>query len=225
MHHFAHRLVVAALLVTPLCLHAQSFVSSGPASPDSGSATVKAGNGKQQIDLSKRSDDQLMTMNIHDATLVVDGLVTKIHLDYKLDKAAFMYFYLPGEGTVVVSRFRTPDAVEVKHAFHGDKLSFSTGGHEFELDNTSPTLGRGSAWVRMDNTATALGRYPMMGYGLEAAAPYAWPLALPAFKGEETPSTNAAGLTAPRIPRSMLPNRSAAEVTMATNVPPDAGTK
>jgi hypothetical protein len=230
MRTYISGFLAAALFAAPACLHSQAFINSSASlsSPgDSGGSVpdTNTKNSKKKFDAKKQSDD-LLSMRIQDATLAIDGFTAKVHLDYKLDGDQFLYFYIPGEGTAVVSRIRTPNSVEVKDAFRGDKLAFSTGGHDFELVNTSNLVNHGSssAWVRMDTdtSAKALGKYPMMGYGVESAAPYAWPVALPATREEEKQMTSAAGVTVPRVPRSMLPIR--ASVT-TSEVPPVDGAK
>ncbi len=213
---FVH-VFLAAALTAPLCLHAQAPASS-PATPTPAST--------KPMEIAKKPQEVLLNMNIQDGILSVDGLLAKVHLDYKVVDAEFFYFYVPGEGTAVVSRFKTPNSTEIKDAFRGNVLRFATGGHDFKLENSGPMLTRGSAtaYVKldMDREAKTLGNYPMMGFGTVPQSPYAWPAALPLPHQETAATDSGNSLKAPPIPDYMLPRRISVSVS---TVPADAPAK
>jgi hypothetical protein len=194
-------LLMAAMMASSIALHAQANAKAAP-------------DAKAPLTITKKPPEMLLNMNIQDGMLSVDGMIAKVHLDYKVDDAEFFYFYVPGEGTAVVSRFATPNSIEVKDAFRGNILTFSTGGHDFQLENNGPLVTRGgtSVFVKLDRDkdAKTLGNYPMMGYGVVPQAPYSWPGALPL--------THAAGdwgggVKGPPIPAYMLPVRQSVSVS------------
>jgi hypothetical protein len=209
------KFLVTVVLASPLALHAQATAKTAPnaAAP----ATPATKTAKTPLTITKKPPEMLLNMSIQDGMLSVDGMIAKVHLDYKVDDAEFFYFYVPGEGTAVVSRFSTPDSIEVKDAFHGNVLAFSTGGHDFQLENGGPLVTRGStsAYVKLDRdqNAKTLGRYPMMGYGTMPQAPYVWPGALPLAHSNGDWGN---GVQGPPVPSYMLPARQSVSVS---NVP------
>jgi hypothetical protein len=154
--------------------------------------------------------NKLISAQVHDGVLTIDGMVAKVQLNYEIQHTGYLYFFVPGMGTAVVSLAPIPDAVRVKNAFEGAKLMFSAGGHTFELTGSGNLLTRDKTktdvYVRLDSSTVAMGRYPRMGFGNTAEAPYVWPLSAPATKDRESHF-----VTPPPLPRSVLPR------TVATN--------
>jgi hypothetical protein len=137
---------------------------------------------------------------------MIDGMVAKVQLNYNIERTGFMYFFVPGVGTAVVSMAPMADAVKVPDAFDGDKLAFAVSGHTFELSSESPLLSKrkdkdkADIYVRLDPSTVALSHFPRMGYGNTTEAPYVWPLSAP-----EPRSKDAYVVTPPPMPASVLP--------------------
>ena len=125
--------------------------------------------------------EKLISADVRDGFLTVDGMVAKLQLNYEIQSAPYLYFFLPGAGTAVVSLVKIPDATLVKNAFHENTLTFSAGGHDFQVtgqaEKTLLTAEKGhrSVWVHMDSTAVAGASVPQMGYGSATHAPYSFP--------------------------------------------------
>lgn len=145
--------------------------------------------------------EKLITADVRDGVLTLDGQVLKVQLNYNIHKAGYMYFYLPGTGTVVLSLVPMTNAVQVKGAFHGSTLTFPVGKHSLELSNNGPLMGNGKtdAYVWLDTKTRAIDRYTMVGFGTTTRAPYDWPYSAPTPKAERTFNTP------PPIPARLLP--------------------
>jgi len=157
--------------------------------------------------------EKRMFLEVHDGVLTVDGLTAKVHLNYNVENQGYLYFFMPGEGTAVVSLVNMSGSVEQTDVVHDKALAFSAGGHEFRLDNV--TLGslafskdgkqvkekdrKLNVYVRFDRTAIALGRTPMFGYGNTTQSPYNWPYSL------KQAADNTSHREAPPLPPSVLP--------------------
>jgi hypothetical protein len=148
--------------------------------------------------------DKLISAQIHDGVLAIDGMIAKVQLNYELQHTGYMYFFVPGMGTAVVSLAPLADAVKVKNAFDRSKLTFAAGGHTFELTSRGNLLtkdrSKTDVYVRLDRSTTAVGRYPRMGFGNTTRPPYVWPLSGPAVKDRD-----AHFVTPPPLPPSVLP--------------------
>ncbi len=149
----------------------------------------------------------LITARVHDGVLTIDGMVAKVQLNYDIQHTGYMYFFVPGVGTAVVSMEPLTDGTKVPDAFDGEKLSFTVDGHSIELSNDGNSLldkrkGKADAYVRLDHSTVAISRYPRMGYGDTAQAPYVWPLS-----GVESASKEKVDyvVAPPPVPKSMLP--------------------
>ena len=149
--------------------------------------------------------DRLISAQVHDGVLAIDGMVAKVQLNYEIQRAGYMYFFVPGIGTAVVSLAPIDDAERVTNAINGPKLSFVAGGHTFELTNNKGNFlkkarSKTDVWVRLDRSTVAVGRYPRMGFGNSDESPYVWPLSGPADRNRD------AHLVAPPpLPASVLP--------------------
>ena len=152
------------------------------------------------------SPNRLISAQVSDGVLTVDGMVGKIDLNYAIQHTGFLYFFEPGVGTAVVSLSPLAGAEKVTGGFDGSKLAFTVEGHSFELSCARPMLSRrrnkekADIYVRLDASTAALSRYPKMGYGDTTEPPYIWPLSQP------EPVTNVHyAVTPPPMPRSVLP--------------------
>jgi hypothetical protein len=151
--------------------------------------------------------DQLISARVRDGVLTIDGMVAKIQLNYDIQRTGYMYFFVPGVGTAVVSMAPLADGVKVPDAFDGEKLAFTIDGHSVELSNDGSNLlekrkGKADVYVRLDRSTVAISRYPRMGYGDTTAAPYTWPLSAPSPANKKDVEY---AVTPPPVPKSMLP--------------------
>ena len=149
---------------------------------------------------------RLISAHVRDGVLMVDGMVAKVELNYDIERAGYMYFFVPGVGTAVVSMSPIADAAKVQHAFGGSTLAFSTGGHTFELSSESNLLSkwkeksRADVYVRLDRSTVAVSRSPQVGFGNTTQSPYVWPLSAP-----ESKSKVGYVVPPPPMPTSVLP--------------------
>jgi hypothetical protein len=151
--------------------------------------------------------DHLISARVRDGVLTIDGMVAKVQLNYDIQNTGYMYFFVPGVGTAVVSMAPMADGVKVPDAFDGEKLAFTVDGHSVELSNDGSSLlekrkSKADVYVRLDRSTVAISRYPRMGYGDTTAAPYVWPLSSPEPANREKV---AYVVTPPPVPKSMLP--------------------
>jgi hypothetical protein len=101
--------------------------------------------------------DKEITTKVINGVLTVDGLVAKVQLNYEIHHAGYLYIFVPGVGTAVVSRVQTYGSTKVLNAFHGSDLAFSVGGHNFELASQSPMVAaKEDAYVRLDPRAVCV---------------------------------------------------------------------
>jgi hypothetical protein len=146
--------------------------------------------------------DKLISAKVHDGILTVDGMIAKVQLNYDIDDASYMYFFVPGVGTAVVSLSPLPDSVKVKNAFDGSKLAFTADGHSFELTAQGDILNRDKSdvYVHFDGSTVALARSPRMGFGKTLQPPYSWPLSTAPAVDKQ-----AHLVEPPAVPASMMP--------------------
>jgi len=215
--------LAASLILTlsaALPLHAQSMTAAADsteapaaviATTDPAATTTVPNNAWHDTVI---PDNKQLSCKIKDGTLVVDGLVAKVQLNYEIHHAGYLYFFVPGVGTAIVSRANMYSSTRVKGAINGPKLTFAISGHTFELTSKTPFLaagGRSDVYVLLDPSTVALDRYPMLGFGSTTRAPYIWPLSGPPSK-----DMNAHFVTPPPLPPSILP-RTAASVAALQN--------
>jgi hypothetical protein len=151
--------------------------------------------------------EHLISAHVRDGVLTIDGMVAKVQLNYDIQNTGYMYFFVPGVGTAVVSMTPLADGVKVPDAFDGEKLAFTVDGHSVELSNDGSSLlekrkSKADVYVRLDRSTVAISRYPRMGYGDTTTAPYVWPLSDPSPANKERVAYVVAP---PPVPKSMLP--------------------
>lgn len=204
MYHFSPRkypllTVAAALGIAATChLQAQTPLAgaSTPSSPASTSAPIAS------------APQHFISGQIRDGILTIDGMVAKVQLNYNLQHNGYLYFFLPGSGTVVLSLSPMPGAEKIQDAFNGSNLSFTAAGHSIELSSDGNILlhersklkekSRADAYVRLDTSAST-GRYPRMGFGDTPQAPFAWPVSAPSSTEKYDVS-----MAPPPLPASLL---------------------
>src|ERR1700678_639108 len=161
-------------------------------------------NGKK-LHPSKEKPPKLVSVSIARGTLTVDGMTGKAALNYEIKDLKYVYFYVPGIGTTVVSNSPFPGAVAQKKAFEDKTLTIAVGEHVVQLSSDKSLLGKSpeSAFVRVDKSFLVPTKFPVMGYGEIRVAPYAWP-------GSKTNEKTNEGLKgtveAPPLPADLRPN-------------------
>ena len=206
MLHFSPKIVTTLALVTALSA-AMASQAQTQAKLVSASASSRSNHSLAQQNTAwhDTTPDHLITAHVHNGVLTIDGMVGKVQLNYSIEHTGFMYFFVPGVGTAVVSMSPIADGVKVPDAFDGDKLAFTAGGHSFELSSEGNLLSKkkqakADVYVRLDSATVALGRYPKMGFGNTTEPPYVWPLS------EVAPQEKVDYVvTPPPMPKSILP--------------------
>jgi hypothetical protein len=188
--------LLAASFLAAGSMHAQTFAHA-----EAGSAAATTTPNAAWHDT---VPDKLVSAKIRDGVLSVDGLVAKVRLNYEIRNAAYIYVFLPGTGTAIVSMSPLPNGERVKDLFRGSKMAFTIGGHSFELASQGNIAGEGASagYVMLDRTTALIARAPMVGYGMTTRAPYVWPVSgKPATAGDTAYSTH--------LPANMLPRTEA----------------
>jgi hypothetical protein len=131
----------------------------------------------KKLHASKEKPVKTVSVSISRGTLTVDGLTGKAALNYEIKDLKYVYFYVPGIGTTVVSKDPFPGAVEQKHAFDDKTLTVTVGEHVLQLSSDNRLLGKApaSAFVLVDKSFLVPTKFPVVGYGPIRVAPYAWP--------------------------------------------------
>jgi hypothetical protein len=133
-------------------------------------------NGKK-LHAVKVKPPKIVSVSISRGILTVDGLTGKAALNYEIKDLKYLYFYVPGIGTTIVSNDPFPGAVEQKRAFDDKTLTVTVGEHVVQLSSDKRMLGKApsSAFVRVDKSFSVPTKFPVMGYGPIRVVPYAWP--------------------------------------------------
>ncbi len=220
------RLSSFALRAAALCLylpgtlvlpaHAQTFAAS------TGTVPVLGGDVPDRVASAlpahhKKSDAPLMYARVRDGVYSVDGMVGKVRLNYDVQGVGYLYLFMPGVGTALVSLAPSAEAVSVPAGYHDGEITVRVGEHTFNITGIESLVNdRGKEpavlYVQLDRGAWKLGRTPMVGFGSTIQAPYEWPgaLSVPAVAAEaDTPSLP--------VPASLLPRLADAPKTVAAS--------
>jgi hypothetical protein len=156
-------------------------------------------NGKK-LHASKEKPPKTVAVSISRGTLTVDGMTVKAALNYEIKDLKYVYFYVPGIGTTVVSNDPFQGAVEQKHAFNDKTLTVTVSEHIVQLSSDNRLLGKTpeSAFVLVDKNFSVPTKFPVMGYGPIRVAPYAWP-------GSKTNEELKSAIEAPPLPADLRP--------------------
>jgi hypothetical protein len=215
MYHFSPRKFSMLAVMATLCMAATSQAQRMLAASSTLTQTSTT-TASQNAAMRDEAPAKLITAQVRDGILTIDGMVAKVQLNYEIQRDGYLYFFVPGMGTAVLSLAPMPGAEKVHNAFDGQTLSFTAGGHSFELTSDRNLLARDKArtdaYVRLDTTAVAVGRYPRMGFGNTLEAPYAWPLSAPASRDKY-----AHNMMPPPVPANLLP-RTVAEAVVPAKV-------
>lgn len=189
-------------LAAPVSLSAQAFaanaVTEAPSLPS-------VDHSSQAPWHHRKTEDKLIYGHVREGVYTVDGMVAKVQLNYNVDGANYLYMFVPGVGTAVISTTADQDGVSHEAALRGDELSFMVDGHHFNLTGVALANNKGQApahlFVRLDRSAWRLNRQPMVGFGNLAELPYEWPGALPPAAAQVEESR-----AVPPVPASLLPS-------------------
>jgi hypothetical protein len=156
-------------------------------------------NGKK-LHPSKEKPPKTVAVSISRGTLTVDGMTGKAALNYEIKDLKYIYFYVPGIGTTVVSSDPFPGAVEQKKAFDDKTLTVTVNEHILQLASDNRLLGKApqSAYVLVNKNFSMPTRFPLMGYGPIRVAPYAWP-------GSKTNEELKGEVAPPPLPTNLRP--------------------
>lgn len=117
-------------------------------------------------------------MKIENGTLTVDGWTGKARLNYDISEVKFLYVSIPGQGTVIASMEQFPNSTPQKKALDGKTLTIQTpGDHVVQISSDNNLVDKKDhiIYVATDTGYTQPGRFPTIGYGSTAKAPYNWP--------------------------------------------------
>jgi hypothetical protein len=109
--------------------------------------------------------------------LTVDGWTAKADLNYSIPDIKFLYVWVPGTGTYVISNRAFSGATEVVDGFNGTMLTVTAHQHKVQVVSDKQLLPKKkeSAFVAVDSGYKDTARAPRLGYGDTSAAPYAYP--------------------------------------------------
>ena len=199
-------LVLARGCLAPLGMEAQTFsATTGTEAAITGTpgprvATVNVPGHR------RNAEEKLLFGRVRDGVYTVDGMVAKVQLNYDVKGVGYLYFFVPGVGTAVISATPAHDAVASEAALKDGELSFTVGEHTFKLTGVALASDRGTVpahlYARLDRVAWKLSRQPMVGFGDLGAMPYQWPGALPVAPAPPAEETE----VIPPVPASLLPS-------------------
>ena len=186
----------------------QTFAASTGAEPVIGTPAARAAH-VSVPGHRRRAEEKLLYGRVREGVYTVDGMVAKVQLNYDVNGVNYLYLFVPGVGTAVVSVAGDPDAVVTEASYKDTDLSFNVGDHHFNLTGVTLASDKGTApthlYVKLDRSAWQLNRHPMIGFGNAPALPYVWPGALPPATASQTDDSQ----EAPPVPASLLPSAKA----------------
>ncbi len=210
---FSSLLGLLGVLSAPLA--AQTFAAGTSARPElGGDVPVRVPSALPSHH--KKTDAPLLYARVREGIYSVDGMVGKVKLNYDVRGASYLYFFVPGLGTAVVSLEPSGEGVPEPGAYHDGELTMRAGEHTLNLTGVESLVddkGKqpGRVYVRLDRSSWRLSRAPMLGFGTVSQAPYEWPGALPS----QTAATGTGEATLP-VPPNLLPRKVAYQAPAPT---------
>ena len=199
-----------------LSMSAQTFAASPAFVPAVVTRDTATAVRQPTPDHGREAENRLLYARVRDGVYTVDGMVAKIKLNYDVDGANFIYLFVPGVGTAVVSAFPEPNALVSHAVVNQNELTFTVDGHHFGLTGVTLANGKGRVpdglYVHLDRSAWRLSRLPMVGFGNRAEPPYEWPGALPLESAEESEAI-------PPVPSTLLPSLAAPASAVHPSLP------
>ncbi len=114
-------------------------------------------------------------LRVQSGVLTVDGLTVKTAVDLQISRFHYLYIYVPGSGTAVISEQPFAGAREQKAAFRGNTLTVFAGDRRLQLTAAKRLRGTRSAFVRFDRGIGPGTRVPAVSFGDAAMVPAIWP--------------------------------------------------
>ncbi len=114
-------------------------------------------------------------LKVQSGVLTVDGLTVKTAVDLQISRFHYLYIYVPGSGTAVISERPFAGAREQKAAFHGNTLTVLAGDRRLQLTASNRLRGTHAAFVRFDHGMGPGTRVPAVSFGDGAMVPAIWP--------------------------------------------------
>lgn len=99
---------------------------------------VKDAKGKSKV--KKEKPPKLIPVNIVHGELTVDGLIAKAGLNFQILDLKYLYIWVPGLGTAVISNNPFPGATIEGGALDGNTLTVTVDGHTLQLTCDRPML-------------------------------------------------------------------------------------
>jgi hypothetical protein len=186
--------VIPQSLAQPVVAGAPSVMTFQDAPPP---AQVTPGKPVKKEKEKKEKPPKVTPLTIVHGVLTVDGWTAKADLNYAIPDVKFLYVWVPGTGTYVISNRAFPGATEVPDGFNGTMLTVTANKHKVQVVSDKQLLPKKkeSAFVAVDSGYKDTARAPRLGYGDTSAAPYAYPGSL----------VNTSTSEAVPIPTSMRP--------------------
>lgn len=155
----------------------------------------------KKLHVAKVKEPKMTPVSISRGTFTVDGMIGKAELNYDIPDFKYVYMYVPGIGTLVVSNEPFPGAKEQRNAFDDKTLTVTTGDHQLQIGSDKRLLGKKpeSAFVLVDRDFRLPSKYPVVGYGKSLKAPYSWP------GGRPNEAIAGAFVTPPPLPANLKP--------------------
>ncbi len=114
-------------------------------------------------------------LHLKNGIYTVDGLTAKTTVNLQIANLHFLYLYVPGSGTAIVSEKPFLGATEQKAAFRGNTLTVLAGSRHLQLTSATRLRGTRTAFVRFVPGAGPGTRFPAVSYGDAAEVPAIWP--------------------------------------------------
>jgi len=164
--------------------------------------TKVSGKSKKKV-----KPEKPVIMSIVRGELTVDGLIAKADLNYQIVGLRYLYIWVPGLGTTVISNDFFPGSKFQPDAIDGSTLTVKVDGRQLQLACEYPLIGgipKGEmsgkpskadkadtkdkkdkkkdkpigVFVMLDREYQKPSIYPQFGYGTTLKAPYDWPATL-----------------------------------------------
>ena len=138
----------------------------------------------------KEKPPKLVPVDIVHGELTVDGLIAKAGLNFQILDLKYLYIWVPGLGTAVISNQPFAGATVQPDAIDGNTMTVKVDGHQLQLACDGDMLNREagkkifqgkkkekptSLYVALDTNYQLGSNYPQFGYGDQNKAPYNWP--------------------------------------------------
>ena len=119
---------VALALLAPLTTLGQTFAAGVVTEPVI-MTTPEPGVTRITVAHPRNGDGTLLYARVRDGVYTVDGMVAKVRLNYDVEGVRYMYLFVPGVGTAVLSTVADPSQLTAEAKLHENDLTFDLGDH------------------------------------------------------------------------------------------------